>query len=123
MKKLIDEQIARLLEVVFIFLGISLRTAGPAIQKLLKAFNEKSKFVFEWRWIGSAISAFFASWYLIVMMVPVEFDTISRLIIAFGIAYFGNGVINDYIMKLTPLKNFLERGNKKKVIAPVKPSR
>ena len=105
-----EEQTARLLELVFVFLGITLRTAGPAIQKLLKAYREKTAFEFEYRWVGSAVAAFFSTWYIIIMMIPADFDPINRLIFAFGIAFAGNGLINDYVMKFAPLQRFLERG-------------
>ncbi|MCK5609630.1 hypothetical protein KAR91_47595 [Candidatus Pacearchaeota archaeon] len=105
-----EEQTARLLELLFIFLGISLRTAGPAIQKLLKAFKEKGTFEFEYRWVGSAVAAFFATWYVIVMMIPADFDPVNRLIFAFGIGFAGNGLINDYVMKFGPLQRYLEKG-------------
>ena len=105
-----EESIARLLEILFIFLGISLRTGGPAIQKLLKAFRNQQPFEFEMRWIGSAVSAFLATWYLIIITIPAGHEPISRFILAFGIAYAGNGVINDYIMKWGPLQRYLEKG-------------
>lgn len=106
MKK-IEESTARLLELVFIFLGVTLRTAGPAIQKLAR---DRDVFAFEWRWLGSAVAAFFATWFVILSLIPPGFNDISRLILAFGIAYAGNGIVNDYVMKWGPLQRYLEKG-------------
>lgn len=101
-----DEVLARILEMIFIFLGIALRTGAPAIRKLKKL---EDLFNFDITWIGTAVVAFFGSWYMIIMVIPADFDLIGRLFMAFGIAFFGNSLVNE-LVKWEPLNNYIFKG-------------
>jgi len=103
-----DEFQARVLEVVFIAMGVSLRTALPAIRKFM---DHKDVFKFDWTWIGTAVTAFLTVWYVIVMTIPVQFDPIGRIVIAFGMAFFGNSLINE-IAKWEPIASYIKIGEK-----------
>lgn len=88
-----DEITRWLLVNIAIFIGILARTALPALRKSKKIEN----FIFELKWVGTAVTAFWTSNITILGLIPTTLTIEAQVILAFAIAFAENGIFNEII--------------------------
>lgn len=101
------DEFLRVLEIVAIFLGVLLRTGAPFLRKKTLA----DVFSMELTWVYTAIAAFGASWISILIAIPLDFDPVMRIVIAFFIAFSENSIINE-MAKWKPVLSYIKTGEK-----------
>lgn len=102
-----DEVLARLLQIVAIFLGICVRTLAPLLRKKTLA----DFFKMELTWLYTAGGAFVASWVSILMVIPTSLPPELQIIAGFLIAFGANSVLNEAV-KWKAVSDYIRTGEK-----------
>lgn len=105
--KNMDEVLARILQVVAIFLGIVVRTLAPLLRKKTLA----DFFKMELTWLYTAGGAFIGSWVSILMIIPTDLPPEIQIIAGFLIAFGANSILNEAV-KWKAVTDYIRTGEK-----------